>query len=122
MSYRYLASPYAHPDSSVRQLRFEAVEAALADMLKNKIWTYSPIVHCHALANKYGLPKDFEYWQEYIEVMLRPASSLVVLTLPMWEKSVGVGAELRFANDIAISVMDREPVEDETLAALRQLA
>lgn len=122
MSYRYLASPYSHPNSIVRELRFRAVELALADMLKNRIWTYSPIVHCHALANKYDLPKDFEYWQEYNETMLNPAACFVILTLPGWDKSVGVGAEQRFANDIALPVMDREPVEDETLAALRQLA
>ncbi len=122
MSYRYLASPYSHPNSIVRELRFRAVEAAVVQMLEDKIWTYSPIVHCHALAQDYLLPKDFEYWQAYNETMLKPAACIVVLKLPGWDTSAGVGKEIQFACDNNIPVMDKEPVEDETLAALRQLA
>ena len=122
MSYRYLASPYSHPSDIVRDLRFRAVELALADTLQNRIWTYSPIVHCHSLALRYGLPRHFGYWREYNEAMLEPAACLVVLQLPGCADSIGVASETAFAHKNNISVMDKEPVEDEILAALRQLA
>lgn len=86
----YLASPYSDPDPLVMERRFVLAEQATHYLLANKQWVYSPIVHCHALANRYELPRAFSYWQEYNQLMLDRADVLYVLQLDGWERSEGV--------------------------------
>jgi len=50
----YLASPYSHPDPSVRQERYEAACKATAAMMRQGYHVYSPIAATHPPAN-YGL-------------------------------------------------------------------
>ena len=84
----YLASQYSHPNPEVREARFKAAEAATVHLLKKRIWTYSPIVHCHALAKEYKLPGDFAFWQDYNVTMLAAARELIVLYILGWDESI----------------------------------
>lgn len=93
----YLASPYTHSDPDVIQERFERVQALTAKLLINDLVIYSPIVHCHDLANKFGLRKDYAFWANYNHGMLIRARLLYVYTLPGWESSKGVIGEIFFA-------------------------
>lgn len=96
--YTYLASPYSHQNPEIREERFRLAEQAVAYLLRRSAWVYSPIVHCHALALRYTLPKDFDYWMDYNFAMLSRARELMVLTLPGWEESRGMEAERDFAD------------------------
>ena len=90
----YIASPYSHQSSRVRRHRYVEVREYAAKLLQAKTWCYSPIVHCHPMANFHDLPTDAKYWEDYNHTMMLAASGLHVLTLPGWRESVGVQGEI----------------------------
>ena len=91
----YLASPYTHQDAFVREVRYLEAAKAMQFLLAEKIWVYSPIVHCHELAKTALLPREFRFWREYNIAMLGCSSMMAVLQLPGWEKSEGLKDELQ---------------------------
>lgn len=93
----YLASPYSHPDPQVMHKRFKAVEAVTAELLRRGRFVYSPIVHCHALAQEYTLPTDFQFWKEYNLDFISRCRYFYVLTIDGWQESKGVTGELKAA-------------------------
>lgn len=70
---------------------------ATSVLLKCGIWAYSPIVHCHHMSQVFGMPKDHKFWLDYDRAMILSARGIQVLTLPGWERSVGVKNEIEFA-------------------------
>jgi len=111
MSYIYIASPYTDPDWEVMVKRFTLAEEVTAQLLRQGDHIYSPIVHCHELAQKHELPTDFEFWQNYNRAMLSKASELYVLAMDGWEDSKGVQAEREFAKQCGIPVTIVEELE-----------
>jgi hypothetical protein len=111
MSYAYLASPYTHPHLRVMRERYSQALPALNWLLSKRIWTFSPIVHCHSLAERFGLPRDMDFWASYNRAMLVPASTLIVLTIDGWTLSRGIDSELRIAAEehIPIKYLDHTP-------------
>jgi hypothetical protein len=61
---------------------------------------FSPIVHCHEIADRFGLPGDFSFWKDYNERMLSVCDALCVLMLDGWSVSPGVNAEIIFAQSL----------------------
>lgn len=104
MAYIYLASPYSHKNENIRHQRYLQVSQVVVQMLQSKIHVYSPIVHCHEIAKRFKLPKDFTFWNNYNEAMLVPATSLYILQLDGWKESKGIQGEIRIAlaNNIPI--------------------
>jgi hypothetical protein len=109
----YLATPYSSHDPEEVISRFRQTEAQVAQYLKAGVTVYSPIIHCHELANRYCLPTDFEFWQVHNENMLAAADALYVLTLTGWRHSKGVAAEMHFARSREIPIMLIHPEELE---------
>lgn len=105
----YLASPYSHPDPAIRQARHDAVARFAGAMIKRGMVVYSPIAHTHAIAQVCDLPGTWEFWKRQDEAMLDLASGLVVLCLDGWQESVGVQAEIAYANCRGIEVHLCEP-------------
>jgi hypothetical protein len=99
----YLASPYSHPDGSVREARFRAACEKAAALLRAGTLVYSPIVHSHPLA-ALGLPGDWAFWAAHNQHMLGLCSALVVLQLPGWEQSRGIDAEVEMAQALRLPV------------------
>jgi len=89
----YLASPYSDPDPAVRERRFQQACAASANLMRRGILLFSPIAHTHPIA-LYGLPKGWEFWEQYDREFLAACERMIVLTLPGWRHSVGVKAEI----------------------------
>lgn len=108
---RYLASPYSHPDPAVKQSRYEEVRYATAWYLKNRIWVYSPIVHCHELARAHGMPTDAGFWKELNHVWIDRLDSVVVLMLDGWRGSVGVADEIDYASETGKSLEYADPTD-----------
>lgn len=100
----YLASPYTHPMQQVVQRRYRQALASVAEHTKLGKVIYSPIVHYHAVAVKYSLPGDFEFWKNINFGMLSKADELYILTLPGWDTSIGVTEEIKFAEEHNIPV------------------
>ena len=94
----YLASPYNHFASHVRQARFEGVCKAAAKLMAHGTLVFSPIAHTHPIA-QFGLPKGWEFWERYDRAMLSACSTVVVLTLDGWQESKGVTAEIAIARE-----------------------
>lgn len=93
----YLASPYSHPDPSVRQERYEAACKAAASLMRQGHHIYSPIAATHPLAAAHDLPGDWQYWQCFDCNMINRCDEVFVLMLDGWQDSVGVQAEIQYA-------------------------
>ena len=104
----YIASPYSHPDPAVREARFQAACHAAAELMRQGKIVFSPISHSHGIA-RYGLPKDWAYWEACDRKHLEACDELVVLTLDGWQESVGVQAEIQIARQLGKPVSFLEP-------------
>lgn len=97
MSFFYIASPYTHQNQAVRNDRFRDAMKFTAALMKLEIPCYSPIVHCHELANTYELPTTFEYWIKMNHAMIDVSLGVVVLKIDGWDTSKGVTDEIEYA-------------------------
>lgn len=100
----YLASPYSHPDPAVVQDRVEAAEACTVSLMRRGFIVFSPIINCHGIAIKYGLPTDHEFWLRYDFSMLRLAEEMYILAIDGWRESRGVKEEIAFAKSAHIQI------------------
>lgn len=99
----YLASPYTHNELRVRIARFDAAALASAEIIKAGLNVFSPIVHSHPLT-QHGLNGDWQTWVEIDHDWIRRCDEVWVLELRGWERSVGVRAEIEFAESIGRTV------------------
>ncbi len=120
----YLASSYSHRDPDWtenqrmehRHSRWNAAMHATGWLLSKKIWTYSPIVHCHDLAQFYNLPTDAIFWKEFNEEMIDRFGALTVLCDDRWTTSRGVNMEIEYAEEkgyVLHYLVPKEFVSDE---------
>lgn len=100
----YIASPYTHNDPAVREQRYQRVATITSHLIKLGAFAFSPIVHCHPLAVKHGLPGDHAYWKLYNEAWIGWAQCLYIFQDHGWEASVGVQEEIRFAKKANIMI------------------
>lgn len=100
----YLASCYSDPDPLIQKTRFLIAEEVTAGLITQGKFIYSPIVHCHELAQKYNLPSDFVFWRRYNIDMLRRADCMYILDIPGWDTSKGVRHEMEIAVEIGLEI------------------
>lgn len=106
----YIASPYSakKPDGTddleLMEQRFDAVCRYAGRLMLQGHVVYSPIAHCHPIAVRVGLPRDWAFWQRFDREMLKGARMVDVLKLPGWEKSVGIAGELKIAQELRLPV------------------
>lgn len=106
----YLACPYSHPDSNVREYRFMKANQMAARLMRAGHIVYSPISHTHPIAMEGDLPLDWAYWQSVDEFYIRLCEKVIVLELNGWKKSKGVQAEIEIARalDKPVEFMEEE--------------
>lgn len=100
----YLASPYSNPDPEVMRQRFLEACRYTAEALASGLVVYSPIVHCPPMAERYDLPRDWEFWKKIDTEIISKCSELRVLKLNGWMSSRGVREEIAFAHERGIKV------------------
>lgn len=83
--------------------RFNAVCEAAAKLMRDGVHLYSPIAHTHPIA-QFGLPKGWDFWREYDELILSKCDQLWVLMLDGWRESKGVLAETEIAQRLHLSI------------------
>lgn len=96
----YLASPYSHSNPAVMEERFESACIVAGELMKVGEHVFSPVAHSRPIANLVDLPHDFEFWAKYDTQMISLCDEVVVLTLPGWEESRGVAAEIKIAEEL----------------------
>lgn len=102
----YLASPYSykHEDKAVvnkiLDARFRQVSADAADLIRAGLRVFSPIAHTHPIA-EYGTIDhgDHTIWLPADKAIFSRCNGIIVDMLPGWDKSYGVGEELRWAEE-----------------------
>ena len=121
----YLACPYSHPDPRVRELRFQAANSAAAKIFRPGRLCFSPISHSHPICKVNGADGSWAAWEEFDKRVIRDLCTEVwVLVIPGHNRSVGVEAEIVYANQIGVPVKLLEPegyVPPEVLAELKRL-
>ena len=106
MKYVYLASPYSHPDATVREARYAAACKKAAQYTSKGQAVFAPIVHSHPLV-PYMDPNDcmnFDLWMKLDLPLLKDAQELHVLCIDGWRDSRGVKREIEFAEQCGIPV------------------
>lgn len=106
MSYVYLASPYSHPDPSVRHARHVEACKKAAQYINKGIAVFSPIAQSHPVADHMDEAQrmDFDIWMKVDLPLLRMASELHVLCIEGWRTSRGVTREIEYADQLGIPV------------------
>ena len=120
----YLAVPYSHVDLDVRVKRFEASNVATAELMKDGYYVFSPISMSHPIAEQCSTPGDWNFWAKFDTAFISCCHKLFVLTLDGWDKSIGVTAEIKIANDMGIQVIylkySEELVDGKHLTIIRE--
>jgi len=96
----YLAGPYYYsPEAAFEQhMRYAAV------LFGSNLHVFSPILHCHALAHTYSLPKDYTFWKEYNKNMVIRCDEVWVISELDWRKSQGTLYEIDVAYEYDMPV------------------
>lgn len=96
----YLAQPYSDTDSATMEWRYEIGNAVAAKLIKHDIILIEPIATCHSKAEKYGLPRGYEFWKRRDRKLIEKCDMVLVLTLPGWTNSKGVCDETSYAEHL----------------------
>jgi hypothetical protein len=116
----YLACPYAHNDTNVKQFRHRLVNYYTQQYLLDGKLIYSPLTHnvpLHPPETK----QSWQQWAQFDKAMLARCNELIVLQADGWQQSVGVTAEIDFAASLNFPVIYVEP-SPESLEACQLMA
>jgi len=103
----YLAQPYTGTDEEMED-RYEIACEITAKLMREGHYVFSPIAHSHGPA-QFGLDKDFTYWQDYCEIMIKKCDEVHVMTIQGWTTSKGVAYEIEYADSLGIPVITFDP-------------
>lgn len=101
----YIASPYTHPDPHCVEERFWLACRYASHLMKSQTPCFSPIAHSHSVAMCGDVPADWDTWRPWCLEMLGMCDRVHVLTLPGWQQSVGVMAEINEAKALEMPVV-----------------
>jgi len=104
----YLCAPYNHPDSAVREERFNLITELAAQLIEKGTYVFSPITHNIPIRDL-GKMTSWDDWAHYDLTMLSLCKELIFYKLPGWEESKGVYAELIFAKERNIPIREISP-------------
>lgn len=110
----YLAAPYTTPDLATRNWRFQRARSALFLLWDNGMPAICPIVLGHEYEQRQrGGPREqpHEFWMTMARAQLSSCTSLWLLTLPGWEESAGVRAEVILAHGMGRAVQGYAPFD-----------
>lgn len=85
--------------------RYRDVRDYVGQLYENDMPAYSPICHCHPIAEEFSLPTDWDFWAQMDERILSVCTVVHVLTLEGWEDSQGIKAELAIAGKMGLPVV-----------------
>ncbi len=90
----YLATPYTLYEGGTEMAFNDACRAAGMAMRRG-LAVFSPICHGHPIALHSGFPLvDADFWEKTNEPYMQICSCLLVVKMPGWQYSSGVGHEI----------------------------
>ena len=93
--YWYLATPYSKYPEGIEKAFQHACEAA-AHLVREGKLVYCPIAHTHPVAVYGGLdPFDHDIWLPQDRPFMDGAAGLIVVMMPGWAESYGIGEEIK---------------------------
>lgn len=99
----YLASPYSHPNSDVKEKRLHIVNKVVCELVRSGKMVYSPLTH-NTTIDRFGISGGWELWGPFDRVMLSRCNYLLVLKQDGWETSKGVLAEIQYARELGMEI------------------
>ena len=99
----YLATPYSNFPAGLDEA-YEQASAVLYTLLSKGAVVFCPIVHCHNIAKKYDLPKDWSFWKNIDFTFISKCDKMCVVKMDGWDISTGVNAEIKEAERLNIPV------------------
>lgn len=97
VTFIYLATPYSHPEESVRNWNYVQAKRTTGSLMAARLPVFCPIVHCHPIAVSHDLPLDAEYWWDYNLRFMEASSLIGIAYIGGWDRSLGVDKEIRWA-------------------------
>jgi hypothetical protein len=106
----YLAAPYSHENGEIEHERNKLIDNITMNLVLLGYPIYSPITHGCALVraailDDVEIGTDWEAWQSHCYAMLDKADALWVLAIDGWDKSLGIGQEMDYADKKGIPVI-----------------
>lgn len=100
----YLAAPYTSSSQQTQIDRVERASRVAASLMEDGLVVYSPITHGHHIQPHFTQPHSHDWWMEQCLPILRRCDALLVLTIPGWQQSKGVGEEILAARGSRLPV------------------
>ena len=123
--FKYVASPYWHPEEQIRRARARAAMAAVTELIEQHINVFSPVVYSAVIQEKSGF-RPPEGWYSFDLNFLAQASGMIILEIPGWKKSRGVLIETAYAQGREMPIEKvkwekiRSNLDSETVELLEQ--
>jgi hypothetical protein len=113
----YLATAYNDASILKRNERYRAALMLTIKLIDKGFHIFSPIVHNHEVAVRMKTAERgaFDFWREYDCNFLSRCNVLLVYADAegLWQQSVGVNAEMKFATDNKIQIMYLTVLNDD---------
>jgi hypothetical protein len=117
MTLAYLGTPYTKFEPGLEAAFVEASNLA-GRLLSAGVFTFSPIVHGHALATHAGLdPLDLNIWYGINQMFMTRCDVLIVAHMDGWQDSKGIAYEIEFFEKADKPIFD---LDVESLAMIRR--
>ena len=105
----YLCAPYSHPELHVRLWRVNQVNRKAAELMMQGNLVFSPLSHSHPISNYCTVdPCDHDFWLRQDLWILDICDEMHILCLWGWNKSKGIGIEIKHAESKGITIVYHE--------------
>lgn len=103
----YLACPYTHENAEVMEYRAKIATAMASFYMRvHEYIVFSPITYGHEVC-KHGFGHGFGWWKEMnLSIIKEWATEVHCINLAGYENSVGMKAEIAFAEENKIPVIE----------------
>jgi hypothetical protein len=120
VGYYYISNPYSGTDE-VKEKRASIAARVCGLLIKRDVHAWSPIVHNHAMMktfNEFTLEQRQSKILDFDFSLLRTSIGMIVLIIPGWDTSYGVGKEIELCRELNIPVHYLDPELLETKMSL----
>ena len=83
--------------TALMHVRYQQARDKVAELMKQLVPVFSPIVHCHDLAVHNDMPKTWDFWEKIDFQYIDACKEVWVYQMPGWEESRGIQAEIEYA-------------------------